>query len=1074
MAAVLAGPCAIRWHRRWCLQAFGNVNGRSLGTAKLVASSKPERYKSKQEADADGRNRALTDKQLFSWYTHELFERFCVVHGVSGLPQYTTLGTPKKTRHACKLQLTLPRELHQRFGNQRLVQRGEVRPKKTDALLSAKEMILRKLRDQGDVNLHDLLHDERRTAVKRVPYNGVHARTLIRRAPEDAKHEVAGSALYIGLLSKAWPVFSRHKTLSKKKGQMLQVNARCYPRGGKSFVAQLMESQSEGADHDSMELQLLTSLPQRLRESAGYEERNDIDRISRNVQSRDVQTRIHAVLEFDSDAVSKISSNMGDDGDDTPAPSGFESAAWSHDSHVPELMDAPPLQLSQSRELPIFAIKEDLQESLMSSRLAVIEGGTGCGKTTQVPQFLLDSADDTVSVLVLQPRRIAAIAAARRVAAELNEDVGVTVGYSVHLDSHPPSRRERRIEFATAGLVLARASRDPGLYGTTHVVFDEHHERNADSDLLLALLKDDPRFKVIVMSATLHSEALLDYLGVETCFRVPLVPNYAVDTKFLGDVPVANKLKDKIRAALEANDTEEFAELVCLATAEAVAWYVDRSAERTKAILCFLPGWSEIEQVATIVEECHGDKCSIFRLHSRVNWREQREALESVPPERASVKIILATDIAETSLTVPDVTLVIDSGLRKTMRYSPTSRVSTLRVEHASKAAAQQRLGRVGRVGPGECWRLYPEPHYRQMMEEYHMPELERINLERYVLRAATLGRPDIFWHSLSPPPVLAVDAGLRRLIAMGALQKSSDTCKETPTQLGHALSSLPVDPNLGRALLLGIALGIADDAATVTALISTAPALDVKGVTGPAGYQMSDTYGSDVVRSLDALAAAEHPNTSVAIRDTLRAKSELVKRTEPLRELVQDRALLDPDHRIALLNCVVCAAFGANLAYAQASSKGRRFCATRTQTRVHVDAASVNAGRLATAGGAMWLAYGDVLDTGTLRLTHTTWVTPLQVALFGGDDHYLSEPLGLCVIDDWIFARPTEEGRVVELEAVRRAIDAMILDLVSGRQPNQAFIDALVSTVVNDAKANRQDSAHIEDDECDLPAVVE
>lgn len=1074
MKALLAGPSTMRSSRRWFLEAFCNTHRRSLGSAKAVASTKPERYKCKQEADADGRGRALTDRQLFAWYTHELFERFCVVHGVTGLPQYTTLGTPKKTRHACRLQLTLPRELCERFGFQRLVLRGEVRTKKTDALFSAKEMMLRKLRDEGEVNLHELLHDERRTTIKRVPYQEAHARALIRRAPEDAKIEVSGSALYIGLLSKAWPVFSRHKTLSKKKGEMLQVNARCYPRGGKSFVAQLTESHREGVDHDRMELQLLTSLPQRLRESAGSKERKEMDSISRNVQSREVQTRIHAVFEFDSDTLSRIASNIVDDGDDTPRASSFGPPAGVHDHHMRQPALAAPLHFVHSTELPIFTIREELRKSLMSSRLAVVEGGTGCGKTTQVPQFILDSADENVSVLVVQPRRLAAVAAARRVATELGEDMGVTVGYSVHLDAHPPTRRDRRIEFATAGLVLARASRDPGLHGTTHVVFDEYHERNADADLLLALLKDDPRFKVVVMSATLQSDAILDYLGVETCIRVPLIPTFAVETKFLGDVPVKNILKDKILAALEANDIEEFAELVCVATAEAVAWNIDHSAERKGGILCFLPGWSEIEQVAKLLQLRHGDKCNIFRLHSRVNFREQRAVLESVPSEDASLKVILATDIAETSLTVPGVTLVIDSGLRKMMRYSPMSRVSTLRVEHASKAAAKQRLGRVGRVGPGECWRLYPEVHYGQMMEEYHAPELERINLESCVLRAATLGRPDLFWHTLNPPPILAVEAGLRRLVAMGALQKSSDTCKETPTQLGHALSSLPVDPNLGRALLLGIALGVADDAATVIALVSTAPALDLNGVARPTGYQMSATYDSDVVRSVDALAAVEQPHPLVAVRDTLRAKSDLIKRTEPLRKLVQDRELPDPDHRIALLNCVVCAAFGANIAYAQASSRGRHFCATRTESHVHIDSASVNADRLAKAGRPMWLAYGDALDTGTLRLTRTTRLTPLQVALFGGDNFSISEPLGLVVIDDWIFARPSEEGRVAELEVVRRAIDTMILDLVSGRQPNQAFVEALVSSVVADVKANSEGHVRTEEGESDVPAAVE
>ncbi|KAJ8613421.1 hypothetical protein CTAYLR_002286 [Chrysophaeum taylorii] len=487
-----------------------------------------------------------------------------------------------------------------------------------------------------------------------------------------------------------------------------------------------------------------------------------------------------------------------------------------------------PLRLSAaSTILPISKIREELQTYMKSTRLSVIEGGAGCGKTTQVPKYLLDSTDDQiVSVLVVQPRRLAAVASAQRVAAELGESVGETVGYSIYLESRRPRRVDRSIEFATAGLVLARVARDPELSGVTHIVFDEHHERNADADLLLAMVKDNPRFKIVVMSATLQTDALLKYLGVNRCFRVPLGTNFAVGTKFLDDVPISRSHKNALRSTL-VDDTdvvpEELVELICHASADAIGRYAKQRADTTqKAVLCFLPGWTEIERVAELLQD-HLHECFVYRLHSSVSLAKQQKALEPVRSDK--MKVVLATDIAETSLTVPDITLVVDSGLCKTMRYSPTSRVSTLRVETASKAAAKQRLGRVGRVGPGECWRLYSEAQYAEMMPDHVTPELGRTNLESHVLRAATLSQPDLFSRTLDPPPENTVAAATRRLISLRALRSPTDA---TTTQLGDVLVHLPIDPVLGRALLLGVALGVADDAAAIVALAATPRALDV------------------------------------------------------------------------------------------------------------------------------------------------------------------------------------------------------------------------------------------------------
>jgi len=564
--------------------------------------------------------------------------------------------------------------------------------------------------------------------------------------------------------------------------------------------------------------------------------------------------------------------------------------------------------------LPASALREQLREKLQSQDVLVVSGETGSGKTTQVPQFILENETEAgqggkCSVLCTQPRRIAAISVAERVASERGEPApgerGSAVGYAVRLDSATTS--DTRLLFCTTGILLRRLASDPALSTVTHVVVDEVHERTLQGDFLIALLKDlrvhrraaGFPLKVILMSATLDSGLLTEYFGGCPVLHAP-GRTFPVEQFFLEDAmevtgyvlapdaPAAlrpggarrerqrrleNAAGARNRAAVRSGWGDEEAdeilnpnydeehyegysvsvkrnmarvneERIDFDLLEDLVGYIHENEEQG-AILVFLPGMGEISNLHRRLEASRRFAgCWLVPLHSTVAPSDQRKAFKRPPKDVR--KVVIATNIAETSLTIEDVVYVVDSGKLKERRHDAARSMSLLVEDWVSVASAKQRRGRAGRVRQGICYGLYSRDRFERRMKPYQTPEMARVPLEELVLQVHLLrvaSSAALFASRvLQPPPAKAVDGALRVLREVGALNEA-----EVLTPLGHYLAQLPVDARVGKLLLFAASLGCLAPALTIAACLSHKP---------PFATGLAAADGSEKARA--ALAAAE------------------------------------------------------------------------------------------------------------------------------------------------------------------------------------------------------------------------
>ncbi len=417
----------------------------------------------------------------------------------------------------------------------------------------------------------------------------------------------------------------------------------------------------------------------------------------------------------------------------------------------------------------------------------------GAGKTTRIPLALLEMLEPADKIVMLEPRRIAAVSAARWMARTLGEEPGMTVGYAIRFDSRISDRT--RIEVVTEGVLTRRLQDDPGLEGTALVIFDEFHERSLHADLALALCMDIRRqlredLKILVMSATLETGPLADILG-----GAPILTSsgkiFPVEEHYLGSQqgPLSERISAAVRAALRDNAGD---------------------------ILVFLPGAGEIRSCAGALKEVTATSDSALSVHplfGDLPFEEQERAIMPLVDRR---KIVLATNIAETSLTIEGVRVVIDSGLTRVLRYDPSSGMNRLMTVPVSRASAEQRKGRAGRLGPGMCYRLYDKQTF-QGAPEHSQPEIVISDLSSLVLELAVWGvrnPKDLAW--LTPPPDDAWNAAVRILNDIGALDGQGAV-----TALGRAMVRLPLHPRLARMLLRSRELGCAGLGADLAALLT-------------------------------------------------------------------------------------------------------------------------------------------------------------------------------------------------------------------------------------------------------------
>jgi ATP-dependent helicase HrpB len=426
--------------------------------------------------------------------------------------------------------------------------------------------------------------------------------------------------------------------------------------------------------------------------------------------------------------------------------------------------------------LPVDAVIPELRTLLDAHGAVVLEAPPGTGKTTRVPPALLDMVPG--QVWVLEPRRIAARASAARVAAERGEPIGATVGYAVRLERRAGPRT--RLLYVTEALLAHRAAEDPDLAGIDAVVLDEFHERGIHADVALALVRAlrarRPDLRVVVMSATLDGSALERALGwprltVEAVRHPVEIQHVArADAR-----PLEVRVADAVRACAHRGD-----------------------------ILVFLPGAGEI---ARCVEALGRIDRLVVPLHGELDPDTQARALQSADRPR----VVLSTNVAETSVTVEGVDTVVDTGLARVSAWDPWTGMGTLAVQPIPRASADQRAGRAGRLGPGLCLRLYPASEPRPA---FGTPELQRADLSGTVLDLACMGvtgREELPW--LEPPPARAWDSAIALLRRLGALDGTG-----TVTPLGRAMGRLPLHPRAARMVLEGVAQGVAGPVTTLAA----------------------------------------------------------------------------------------------------------------------------------------------------------------------------------------------------------------------------------------------------------------
>jgi ATP-dependent helicase HrpB len=443
--------------------------------------------------------------------------------------------------------------------------------------------------------------------------------------------------------------------------------------------------------------------------------------------------------------------------------------------------------------LPIDEALDPLASALAAGNSAVLIAPPGAGKTTRVPLALMDVAWlGGRKILVLEPRRLAARGAAQRMAATLNENVGDTIGLRARLETRVS--KKTRVEVLTEGVFTRMILDDPTLEGIGAVLFDEFHERSLDADLGLALaldtqksLRDDLR--VLVMSATLAGDQVATLLG-----NAPIIKSegrsYPVETRYLGRNPTArieDQMADAIQRALRAE---------------------------TGSILAFFPGQGEIRRTEERLRERLDPGAAIIApLYGALDRREQDLAIEPAPSGQR--KIVLATSIAETSLTIEGVRVVVDCGISRVPRFDPDVGITRLATVRVSRASADQRRGRAGRTEPGVCYRLWDEAE-NASLQPFSEPEIRSADLAPLMLDCAEWGVTDpraLSW--LDPPSRAAIDAAREELEALDAIEQSGRM-----TDTGRNLRSLPLPPRLAAMLIEAAKIGAERDAADIAAVL--------------------------------------------------------------------------------------------------------------------------------------------------------------------------------------------------------------------------------------------------------------
>ncbi|KAI3445599.1 hypothetical protein Pfo_002264 [Paulownia fortunei] len=807
----------------------------------------------------------------------------------------------------------------------------------------------------------------------------------------------------------------------------------------------------------------------------------------------------------------------------------------------------------QSRSsLPIAELKDDILHLLEENNVVVISGETGCGKTTQVPQYILDNmikegSGGCCNIICTQPRRIAAVSVAERVADERCESSPGSndslVGYQVRLDS---ARNERtKLLFCTTGILLRMISGNKDLADISHVIVDEVHERSLLGDFLLIVLKNliekqstcsKSKLKVILMSATVDSRMFSQYFG-----NCPVVTaqgrTHPVSTQFLEDIheklnyrlasdspasinygisgieksaPVGNK-RGKKNLVLSGWGDES------LLSEEIINPYYIRSdylnySEQTRqnlrrlnednidydlledlvrhidetyaegAILVFLPGVAEINMLLDKLSSSHrfGGHSSewLLPLHSSIAPEDQKKVFQK-PPDNIR-KVIVATNIAETSITIDDVVYVVDCGKHKENRYNPHKKLSSMVEDWISQANARQRRGRAGRVKPGICFCLYTRHRYEKLMRPYQIPEMMRMPLVELCLQVKLLslgGIKQFLSKALEPPREEAIASAVSSLYEVGAIEGNEEL-----TPLGYHLAKLPVDVLIGKMMLYGGIFGCLSPILTISAFLSykspfvypkderenverakLALLADQSGdaTVAPDGSRQSDhlvmmiAYQKwDKILSVHGVKAAQKfcsshflsSSVMYMIRDmriqfgTLLADIGLInipkvgwKKKEKLDNWLSE--LSQPFNQYSshsvVVKAILCAGLYPNVATIEGGNTGCRPVWYDGKREVHIHPSSVNSSQKTFQ--YPFLVFLEKVETTKVFLRDTTIVSPYSILLFGGSIN-VQHQTGLVIVDNWLkMAAPAQTA--VLFKELRFTLHSILKELISKPQ---------------------------------------
>ncbi|QWF47285.1 ATP-dependent RNA helicase HrpA [Bordetella hinzii] len=495
---------------------------------------------------------------------------------------------------------------------------------------------------------------------------------------------------------------------------------------------------------------------------------------------------------------------------ETPRPAAARRPAPRPDR--PERADRPerPIPvITYPEDLPVSARRQEIARAIAAHQVVIVSGETGSGKTTQLPKICLELGRGRRAMIGhTQPRRLAATSVAKRIAEELNTPIGEVVGYQVRFNDR--TGPNAAIKLMTDGILLAESQRDPLLKRYDTIIIDEAHERSLNIDFLLGYLRQllprRPDLKVVITSATIDAERFARHFADAQDRPAPVIEVsgrlYPVEVRYR---PVQPPQTDEAASAPARPGRERLAGDEERDLVDAIVDAVDECARHGPGdVLVFLPGEREIRESAEALRKRHPVGTEILPLYARLSQAEQEQIFH---PRGNSRRVVLATNVAETSLTVPGIRFVVDSGLARIKRYSWRNKVEQLRIEPISRASANQRAGRCGRVGPGVCIRLYDETDFNARAP-FTDPEVLRSSLASVILRMKALKLDDIEqFPFVEAPPGRAVADGYHLLQELGAIEMSEDEGEGgkrlfTLTRIGQDLARLPVDPRIGRMIL--------------------------------------------------------------------------------------------------------------------------------------------------------------------------------------------------------------------------------------------------------------------------------